>query len=205
MHEITVLQLKKGMSQDQFNISSAMKLVPQFNEKNVAEFFIAFEKIASKLQWPEVMWTTLLQSRLIGKAQKVYVSLKDDISSDYASVKEIVLKSYKLVPEAYRQKFRDLKKFPSQTFVEFARVKEQLMNEWLMSKEVGTFDELKELILIEEFKSCCTRELKLHLEELKLASLQENAIAVDEYVLSHRNLTYQNRWRNQRACKRKQS
>ena len=123
------------------------------------------------------MWTTLLQSRLIGKAQKVYVSLKDDISSDYASVKEIVLKSYKLVPEAYRQKFRDLKKYPNQTFVEFARIKEQLMNEWLMSKEVGTFDELKELILIEEFKSCCTRELKLHSEELKLALLQENVIA----------------------------
>ena len=115
-HEITVLQLKKGMSQDQFSISSAMKLVPQFDEKNVAEFFIAFEKIASKLQWPEVMWTTLVQSRLTGKAQKVYVSLKDDISSDYASVKEIVLK---LVPEAYRQKFTDLKKFPNQTFVEF--------------------------------------------------------------------------------------
>ena len=67
-----------------------------------------------------------------------------------------------------------------------------------MSKVVGTFDELKELILIEEFKSCCTRELKLHLEELKLASLQENAIAADEYVLSHRNLLNQNRWRNQK-------
>ena len=197
-HEITMLQLKKGMSQDQFNISSAMKLVPQFDEKNVAEFFIAFEKIASKLQWPEVMWTTLVQSRLTGKAQKVYVSLKDDISSDYSSVREIILKSYKLVPEAYRQKFRDLKKFPNQTFVEFARVKEQLMNEWLMSKEVSTYDELKELMLIEEFKSCCTRELKLHLEELKLTSLQENAIASDEYALSHRNIMYQNRWRNRR-------
>ena len=68
-----------------------------------------------------------------------------------------------------------------------------------MSKEVSTFDELKELMLIEEFKSCCTRELKLHLEELKLTSLQENAIASDEYVLSHRNLVYQNRWRNQRS------
>ena len=84
---------------DQFNVSSAMKLVPLFDEKNVAEFFIAFEKIAHKLEWPEAMWTTLLQSRLLGKAQKVYVALKDDISSEYSSVKEIILKAYKLVPE----------------------------------------------------------------------------------------------------------
>ena len=59
-----------------------------------------------------------------------------------------------------------------------------------MSKEVGTF-ELKGLILIEEFKSCCTRELKLHLEELKLGPLQENAI-------SHRNLSSHIRWRSQK-------
>ena len=197
-HEIQVLQLKKGLGQDQFNISSAMKLVPQFDEKNVAEFFIAFEKIANKLKWPEVMWTTLVQSRLIGKAQKVYVALKDDLSSDYASVKEIVLKSYKLVPEAYRLKFRELKKQPGQTYVEFARMKEHLMNEWLLSKEVSTFENLKELVLIEDFKACCGRELKVHLEELKLGSLQECAISADEFMLSHRNMLTQYRWRGKK-------
>ena len=92
-----------------------MRLVPIFNEKNVAEFFVAFEKIANKLVWPKTMWTTLLQCKFVGKAQKVYVALKDDLSSDYESVKEIVLKAYKLVPEAYRQKFLDLKKYPNQT------------------------------------------------------------------------------------------
>ena len=106
------------------------------------------------------------------------------------------MKSYKLVPEAYRQKFRVLKKQQGKTFVEFARLKEQLLNEWLMSKEVSKFDELRELILIEEFKSCCSRELKLHLEELKLGSLHECAISADEYVLSHKNLVNPNRWRS---------
>ena len=48
------------------------------------------------------MWTTLLQCRLVGKAQKVYVTLREELSSDYDSVKEIVLKAYKLVPEAYK-------------------------------------------------------------------------------------------------------
>ena len=165
--------------------------------KNVAEFFIAFEKIANKLNWPEAIWTTLIQSRLIAKAQKVAVSLKDDLSSDFISVKEIILKAYKLVPEAYRQKFRELKKFSNQTYVEFARMKEQLFADWLQSKNVSTFDGLQELVLVEEFKSCVSRDMKLHLEELKLGSLHENAIAADEYTLLHR--MYENtygKWRS---------
>ena len=65
-----VLKLKQGVKEEQFNVSTAMKLVPAFDEKNVAEFFVAFEKIANKLAWPKTMWTTLLQCRLVGKAQK---------------------------------------------------------------------------------------------------------------------------------------
>ena len=91
-HEWNVLKLKKGLAHEQFNVSTAMKLVPLFDEKNVAEFFVAFEKIANKLEWPKPMWTTLLQCRLIGKVQKVHVALKDDLRSDYDSIKEIVLK-----------------------------------------------------------------------------------------------------------------
>ena len=47
--ELEVLRRRQGMVQDQFNVSSTMKLVPVFDEENVAEFFAAFEKIANKL------------------------------------------------------------------------------------------------------------------------------------------------------------
>ena len=38
------------------------------------------------------------------------------------------IKGYELVPEAYRQKFRNCKKDSNQTHVEFARNKEQLFD-----------------------------------------------------------------------------
>ena len=101
-------------------------------------------------------------------------------------MKAIILKAYDLVPEAYRQKFRNFKKNPDMTFVEFARKKEQFMDDWLKSKEVDTFEKIRELILTEEFKRSVSRELKIHLEELKIDSLQEVAIASDEYSLAHR-------------------
>ena len=68
---------------DSFNIGSAIKLVPLFTEDDVAEFFSAFEKVAHKLSWPENMWTTLIQSRLLGKAQRVYTNMSEEASSDY--------------------------------------------------------------------------------------------------------------------------
>ncbi|XP_068213400.1 uncharacterized protein [Palaemon carinicauda] len=114
------------------------------------------------------MWTTLVQCRLKGKSQRVYNTLNEGLSSDYDSVKAIVLKAYDLVPEAYRQKFGNFKKNPDMTFVEFARKKEQFMDDWLKSKEVDTFGKLQELILTEEFKRSVSRELKIHLEELKI-------------------------------------
>ncbi|XP_069192928.1 protein enabled homolog [Procambarus clarkii] len=50
-------------------------------------------------------------------------------SSDYDAVKKVVLKAYQLVPEAYRQKFRNLKKTSEHTFTEFANIKERLFQE----------------------------------------------------------------------------
>ena len=64
-----------------------------------------------------------LQSVLVGKAQEIYGSLSVEQSSDYEHVKETILKAYELVPEAYRQKFRNYLKYDSKTHVEFAREK----------------------------------------------------------------------------------
>ena len=52
----------------------------------------------------------LLQSVLTGKAQEVYSALSIDQSSNYDMVKSTILQAYEVVPEAYRQKFRDTKK-----------------------------------------------------------------------------------------------
>ena len=63
-----------------------------------------------------------------GKAQEIYGSLSVAQSSNYEHVKEAILKAYELVPEAYRQKFRNYLKYDSKTHVEFAREKENLFN-----------------------------------------------------------------------------
>ena len=88
-----------------------------------------------------------MQSVLVGKAQEIYGSLSVEQSSNYEHVKEPILKAYELVPEAYRQKFRNYLKYDSKTHVEFAREKENLFNRWCNSKEVDQIMDIGEKII----------------------------------------------------------
>lgn len=72
-------------------------------------------------------------------------------NTDYESVKRAVLKAYELAPEAYCQKFRYKRKDENVTHVEYMRVKEQSLDQWLASKNVNqSYDNLRELILLEK-------------------------------------------------------
>ena len=50
-------------------------------------------------------------------------ALSDEDADDYEAVKEAVLLAYELVPEAYRQKFREYRRSSGQSYVEFQREK----------------------------------------------------------------------------------
>ena len=94
-------------------------------------------------------------------------------SQKYEYVKDVVLRGYQLNPEAYRQKFRNCQRDISQTFVEFARVKEQLFDRWCHSKKVNKdFEKLRQLILIEEFKRRIPFHMKTFIDEKQVENLQ---------------------------------
>jgi len=170
-----------------FDISKQVRFVPSFLEKEVDKYFLHFEKVATSLSWPRRVWTLLLQGSLVGKARDVYTALSVDQSADYDTVKRHILKAYELVPEAYRQKFRTIQKVDTETFVEFAREKETAFDRWCTSKEVNRdFDRLRQLILMEEFKSCLPVEIRTYLDEQRVDSLHEAAVHSDDYSLTHR-------------------
>ncbi|KAK7878602.1 hypothetical protein WMY93_030438 [Mugilogobius chulae] len=172
----------------EFDVSKNIRLVPQFNEKDVDKYFIMFERVAEALKWPKEVWTLLLQCALIGKAQEAYASLSAAESLDFDKVKCAILRAYELVPEAYRQKFRNLTKREGQTYVEFIREKEILFNRWCSSQNANDFAHLKQLILIEEFKNNLPRNVATYLNENKVSDVSQAAVLVDEYVLTHKSV-----------------
>ena len=155
-----------------FDVTKHIRLVPPFQEKEVDKYFLHFEKVAENLKWPKEHWTLLLQSVVIGKAREIYTQLPLDQSSDYDTVKNLILKAYELVPEAYRQKFRNCRKEHDQTHVEFARTKEQLFDRWCSTKDVKSdHAKLRQLMLVEEFKRCIHSDVKSFLDEREVETL----------------------------------
>lgn len=124
----------------------------------------------------------------MGKAQEVCSALPIEQSLNYDVVKQAVLRAYELVPEAYRQRFRAHKKADKQTFVEFAREKQNLFEKWCTASKATTFEALKELVLLEDFKSSVTETLIVHLNEPKVKSLSAAAVLADEFILTHRTV-----------------
>ena len=169
-----------------FDVTKHIRLVPPFQEKEVDKYFLHVEKVAENLNWPKEHWTLLLQSVLIGKAREIYIQLGVEQSHHYETVKELILKGYELVPEAYRQKFRNCKKDSNQTHVEFARNKEQLFDRWCCSKKIDqNYDKLRQLVLVEEFKRCIQSDVKTFLDEKEVETLEEAAHLADDYYLTH--------------------
>ena len=189
-HELKMASLGKQSPSDKasaFDPARNIRLVPPFQEKEVDKYFAHFEKVADSLNWLKESWVLLLQSVLVGKAQEIYGSLSVEKSSNYEHVKEAILKAYELVPEAYRQKFRNYLKYDSKTHVEFAREKENLFNRWCHSKEIGQdFKKLKQMVLLEEFKDKVRPDIRSHLDEQKVEELEKAAIMADDYALTHK-------------------
>ena len=189
-HELKMASLGKHSPSDKasaFDPARNIRLVPPFQEKEVDKYFAHFEKVADSLNWPKESWVLLLQSVLVGKAQEIYGSLSVEQSSNYEHVKEAILKAYELVPEAYRQKFRNYLKYDSKTHVEFAREKENLFNRWCHSKEIGQdFKKLKQMVLLEEFKDKVRPDIRSHLNEQKVEELEKAAVMADDYALTHK-------------------
>ena len=196
-HELRLKELElqsqlgqQGQARQQssrFDITKHIRLVPPFQEKEVDQYFMHFEKVAENLKWPKDHWTLLLQSTLIGKAREIYTQLSIEQSSDYDYVKQTILKGYELVPEAYRQKFRSCRKETGQTHVEFARVKEQLFDRWCNSKKIEkNHEKLRQLMLVEEFKSCIHSDVKSFLDEKQVETLEAAARLADDYSLTHK-------------------
>ena len=123
---------------------------------------------------------------MIGKAREIYRQLGVGQSHHYETVKELILKGYELVPETYRQNFRNCKKYSNQTHVEFARNKEQLFDRWCCSQKIDQiYDKLRQLMLVEEFIRCIQSDAETFLDEKQVETLEEAARLADDYYLTH--------------------
>ena len=128
----------------------------------------------------------LLQCVLTGRAQEAFSALSMADSEDYFRVKTAVLKAYELVPKAYRQQFRKLRKSERQTYVELVRELTMKCNRWVTASEVVNVKDLRELFLLEQFKDILPERVATYLNEHKVKNVTDAGVLADEYALTHK-------------------
>ena len=67
------------------------------------------------------------------------------------------------MPEVYREKFRSIKKDNTITFTEFAFRLETSFKRWIRSLNVIKFEELKQVVLIEQYMTCLPDDIRIWL------------------------------------------
>src|SRR6218665_1104507 len=105
---------------DSFRLSSAIKFVPKFQEQDLEQFLLNFEKSMEIHNFPKDKWTALIHTKLTGKASKVFSALFTEQCKIYDVVKAALLTAYSRIPEFYRKKFRNLTRGHLETFSNFA-------------------------------------------------------------------------------------
>ncbi|XP_039878543.1 uncharacterized protein LOC120727985 [Simochromis diagramma] len=182
-------------------MSNNIHLVPVFCESNVHSFFIAFERIATALQWPQDMWCVMLLCKLTGKAQEVCSALSMEDCLVYEKLKSAVLQAHELLPEAYRQNFRGLGLAQGQSYLDFAREKAKLFDRWCSASQVndvGGDDEWADLEEPEgsllEYK---LEDIRESMESLykRLERSRQMQTVLRAFEARDRNLLEDNLWR----------
>ncbi len=87
-----------------------------------------------------------------------------------------------MVPEAYRQKFRTFCRGVNEAHVEFARELTIAFYRWCMASEVTTFEELCNLIVLEQFKNSVPARIATYINEQKADTAAKAAELADDYV-----------------------
>ncbi|XP_076030460.1 uncharacterized protein LOC143018764 [Oratosquilla oratoria] len=183
--EARIVDRQPVVQEGHIDISKYVKLLPQFSEGEPEIFFLQWEKLAQQLQIPKENWPLIIQTQFKGKAQQIYTSLSE-AESEYDNMKACILKAYELIPEAYRQKFRNYRKTPQSTYVEYAAQQERLFNRWCLASETDTLDRLKQLILLEQFKNTLETDLRIFIDDHVPETLTKAAVLADEFTLNHK-------------------
>ncbi|KAM7281438.1 uncharacterized protein ISCGN_006045 [Ixodes scapularis] len=150
-------------------------------------YLVNFERVCVKMGLVESSWPQRLLSLLPAEVADVLARLDPTAADDYASVKSYLLRKFRLSPEAFRQKFRETRKGPDESYAEFAYKLKGFLESWL--RGVNSYEDREkvlEQIALEQFLSCIPTGLKEWIQDRpEVETAQKAADYADEYCSRH--------------------
>ena len=162
--------------------------LPTFKDgEDISSFIIRFERIAQLLAIPRDRWAMRLGTLLTGRALDIYVSFPEEVTSDFASLKEALLKGFRKTAEGYRTEFRGLRARPDETFEQFSHRLRRTLNRWLGSSSLphASVEDLKDFFIADQLMAAVDPSLRTFAKEHKITSLANLTDLADLWATAH--------------------
>ncbi|XP_068237395.1 uncharacterized protein [Palaemon carinicauda] len=188
-HELE-LQKIRGATSNPSHVTVAVdttRPLPFCDTDDITAYLVRFEKVAVSLNWERNSWSVQLASLLRGKALDIYTSLSDDVTSDYASLKEALLKGFKKTSDWYRTAFKTAKMDSKSTYEQYLNMLFRNFDLWINSLRITKdYEDLRNIIVCDQFMSTLPKEMRLFLKERKPRTPEDYSSLADTYASAHK-------------------
>jgi len=113
-------------------------------------YFDKIERLHKQFEVPVKLQASLLIPYLNTRTQTMITRLPAGDPENYTKLKEFILSQHKLSSKDYIQRFSQAIRSPDETNVAYVSRLSTLQDYWLRSKEVTTFDQLRDLHVLEQ-------------------------------------------------------
>ncbi|XP_076462064.1 uncharacterized protein LOC143294574 [Babylonia areolata] len=149
---------------------------------DVDDFLDHFEAVADSYNMAEETRSLYLISSLTGKAREAFNNLPPE--SSYTDLKAALCRQFRISPEAYRKKFREIRKAGSESFIQFGIRLKRTLEHW----ETMSGMALRDLILIEQLLSTVTDDLAVCIRDEGLRTFQEVIERAERFAEARRGI-----------------
>jgi hypothetical protein len=116
----------------------------------------------------------------------VYTSMPATQASDYDDLKKALLKRYQLMEEGLRVRFRNSKPDKGEIVFQFVVRLMRYFSKCIKLSEIGGgLEELKDLLIREQFIQVCSTDLSLLLRERKPRNIEKVLTLTERYIEAH--------------------
>ena len=135
------------------DIRDIKPLLPMMTNDDVLSFFMSYERVMTLNDVPIELWAKFLPAQLTPKALKTYTRLSIEQSRDYEGIKDAILASFQLTPEAYFRIFRNMRRSGNCTYALFLQNLCDVLQRYCEANKANDFQTFFDCMLKEQFLS----------------------------------------------------
>uniref|UniRef100_A0A803TYJ0 CCHC-type domain-containing protein n=1 Tax=Anolis carolinensis TaxID=28377 RepID=A0A803TYJ0_ANOCA len=169
---------------------------------DIEAFLLSFERACMELEIPEENKMSYLKTLISGELTQVFADMRDDEVMDYRLFKERVKIRFGITPEQSRRNFREIKRKPGETYVQLGARLDKALDQWIEGSKAKTFQQLRQLIALEQFYKMVPMEMRWYIKDKKIESVAQVSVVLDEletdYQMRNMNVSYKRTYEEKR-------